>query len=230
MKGVTVPELFKGGRPFAGLRENTLVLLPKCAVGIDHLSRSGIVDARENTAPNDLGGFVVFRGIEMGSLSARHAFKLEHCGSQELVFVAESVDALAVLADRQGVDDRGMRTGLDGGEERLEESSQLVPAVHVLDLAEIFPHLIENDEYRIASEQFPQGIATWRNLVFVGPADDFVSCLSGQLVSYFSPGSERTDAVTHRSTIRGVGVFTIERGNPDFCGRDDFRIYKFSHV
>jgi len=76
---------------------------------------------------------------------------------------------------------------------RLAASPLLVAPVRVLNLAEIFSELVENDQGGIVAEQFPDRVRSWRDFFLVGLAEDFVASFACQLIGDFAPWRKRTD-------------------------------------
>ena len=192
-------------------RQRFPVRRPQPPIGVDRDLRLPPVDPPEQAPAQDPDRLVLLGRIEQRRLARRHALRLRHPVGDEPVLLAVRIAGPAVLADREGVDQRHVRCALHRLEQRGQERGQLVAGiVEAAHLAQIHRDLVEQDQGRFAAEQFPQGPGTRRHTVLVARAHPPVALPPGKGVGDLAPRGERQHAVAHIPPVGGIGVLTVE--------------------
>ena len=174
---------------------------------------------------------IVLCRIQQRRLPGRHALGFCHPVRDELVFVAVGVAGTAVLADCQGIDERGSRGALDGLEQGCQEGSELVSCVgKVVHLAKVDRQLIQQDECRFAAKKLAKGVGSRCRDQFITLANALEAGLAGERIGDFTPRRLGVDILTHVAAVGRVGIFSIESSNPNLAFRHKRGIDEFVNV
>ena len=134
----------------------------------------------------------------------------------ELVFLTIGVDRPAVLANRQRVYQRRVRSSFDRLEQRGQEGCQLVACIpEVVHLAQVNRQFVEQNKSGFSTEQLAQGLGARCDSTLVALAYPFISIPSRESASNLAPRGVGEGAVFHPAAIGWIGVFSIERSDPD---------------
>ena len=229
MERVAGAELLRGLRAGGVRGERAPHERPLVAVGVDRGLRLRFVDLFEQAPPEHLHGFIFGGGVEQRGLARGDALRLRHAVADKAVLLAVGVGRAAVLADRQGVDQRRARRSLHRLEQRGEKGGQLVAgAGQALHLAQVDRQLVEQDQGRRAAEQFAQGLGAGGGPLPVAAAHPFVALPAGQGVGDLAPRRVRQHPAAHRAAIGGVGVLAVERRHAHRFRRQQRRIDKLA--
>ena len=204
---------------------------PQLLVGVDHRGKRSAVDGLEQAPEQYLDGLVLFGGVEQGGLARGHALRLRHPVADELVLLAVGVGGAAILANRQGVDQRRVRRAFHRLEQRGQERGQLIAGgVKALHLAQIDRQLVEQDQGRLSTEQLAQGFGTGRDALLVAPANPFVAGLAGERIGDLAPRRMGQNAVAHRSAVGGIRVLAVEPSHAHGPRRQQARVDELRDV
>ena len=213
--GIACPERLGALGPCRVGCERLAVCCPERAVLIDRGLDAQSVDVLEQAPAQHLDGLVLFGRIEQRGLARGHALRFAHLVGDVLVLLAVGVARPSVLADRERVDERGVRCPFHGLEQRGQECGELVPRIpHAADLSEVDRELVEEDERRLATEQLAQRLRPGRNARLVALADPLVAIPSRERTGDLAPRRVGQYAVAHGPAIGRIGVLAVEGGDP----------------
>ena len=211
--------------------ERLAVCCPERAVRFDRGLDARSVDVLEQAPAQHLDGLVLFGRIEQRGLARRHALRFAHLIGDELVLLAVGVARPSVLADRERVDERGVRCAFDGLEQRGQECGELVPRIpHPPDLSEVDREFVEQDERRLATEQLAQRLRPGRNARLVALADPLVAIPSGERTGDLAPRRVGQYVVVHGPAVGRIGVLAVEGGDAHSAFRQQRRIDELGDV
>ena len=211
---IACPERLGALGPCRVGRERIAVCCPERAVPFDRGLDARSVDALEQAPAQHLDGLVLFGRIEQRGLARGHALRFAHLIGDELILLAVGVARPSVLADREGVDERGVRCAFDSLEQRGQECGELVPRIpHPPDLSQVDRELVEEDERRLATEQLAQGLRPGRNARLVALAEPLVAIFARERTGDLAPRRVGQYAVAHGPAVGRIGVLAVEGGD-----------------
>ena len=211
-------------------RQRVSMLAPQALIGGDWAGLL-LVNALEQPSAQHLRGFIVLGGVQQGGFAGGNAFRLRHPVGHELIFLAVGVAGLAIAANRQGVNQRGVGGTLHGLEKGSEEGGELIPgALGAPHFAQIHRDFIQQNQRRLAAEQFAQGFGTGGHALLVAVLHPLVTRPARQRISDFAPRRVRQHLVAHRPAIGRVGVLAIERGDAHRTVRKQAGVEELGHI
>src|SRR6202023_1085303 len=86
------------------------------------------------------------------------------------------------------------------------------------------------DESRLVTEQLRDSFSARSNHLFITAANPLIADLSRQPICDFTPRSMSENTITHRPSVCGIGVLSIECGNAYLLLWDNGWINKLRYV
>lgn len=127
--------------------------------------------------------------------------------------------------------DRRIQTAAHGGR-WADERGKLLGGVRegAFDLAEVDGDLVEEDQRRLAAEEFTDRIGARCDVPFIALADALVAVAPSEAVGHLVPERMGEKAEFKGQSVGGVGVFAVECRDADGARRENCRINKVQNV
>ena len=154
------------GRRSADIRgQGFLMKIPALSVGLDDCFSACVVNGLEEASAQHLGRFLLAGGIQNRGFAGRDLLELldglvdisprrfQGIGNQ-LVLLAERIDAPSFLADRQRIDQRDLRLALHRLVKRTQERRKLAVGLRLgTDLPKIDGQLVQQNQSRLVAQE-----------------------------------------------------------------------------
>ena len=198
-------------------RQVGLVSVPDVGVGGNDGIGGGSVDLVEEPATEDVGGLVLFRGVELGGLPGSDHLGFGQGSQGPFVLLAVGVLGLGVLAHGQGEHQGDVGSRLDRLEQGMEEGRELAagPGIGPFHLPQVDRDLVDHDEGGLAPEEFPDGLGPRGDVPLVALLDPSIAFGPGQTVGQLTPEGLGPQTGLQGQPVGGVAVLPVQGRHPD---------------